>query len=331
MEANLNIGIAFAAGVLSFLSPCVLPLIPAYLSLMGGTTLEEMTGNRAIRRRAFFNTVFFVVGFSVVFIVLGILFTSTFVLLGGAARIINVVAGVVVIILGLNFVFDFWKTLNFEKRFHLSGRPTNAPTSLLFGMAFGAGWSPCIGPILSTILFLAGSGGSVLRGVFLLVVYSLGLGLPFLLTGLFLPRAMRQLNRIKRHIVAIKIGSGIFLVLIGVLIAVGRLQQFNVSLFSFAYRIESWEATSPGAARAVFSGVFFAFAALVAAFYVRRVMIERSRGGEVAIEATGGEGVRIHPVRAVFLLVFIVAGVLSLTGVLNFSQLLSFWFSYQGI
>lgn len=320
MEANLTIGISFAAGILSFLSPCVLPLIPAYLSLMGGTSLQEMTDNRSVRRNAVFNTVFFIVGFSIVFIALGILFTSTFVLLGGISSTINIVAGIIVIVLGLNFIFDFWKMLNFEKRFHIEGKPTSAPASLLFGMAFGAGWSPCIGPILSSILFLAGSEGSLSRGLILLVVYSAGLGLPFLLTGIFLPLALKQLERIKRHLPRIRIASGVFLVLIGLLIALGRLQQFNVVLFSLAYRLEEWEAANPSSARAWISGGFFALAAIVGGFAVRKYRRNRRAGNNAFL-----------PVRMALFVLLVTGGVLSLAGVINVADALAFWFSYQGI
>lgn len=320
METDLGLGIAFIAGVLSFLSPCVLPLIPAYLSLMGGTSLKNMEEDRALRRGAFYNTIFFILGFSLVFIALGLLFTSTFILLGGVSNIINIVAGIIVVILGLNFIFDFWKVLNFEKRFHMRNRPTSAPASVVFGMAFGAGWSPCIGPILSSILFLAGSEGSVTRGLILLVVYSAGLGLPFLLTGLFLPYALRQLDRLKRHMRTIKIASGVFLVLIGAMIALGRLQQFNVVLFSAAYRLESWEELHALAARGLFSGFFYLIGVLV--FVPTLLAYQRDRR----------EGVcRVRPVRIILVLLLLAAGTLSLVGVINFSSALSFWFSYQGI
>ncbi|MBN1685378.1 MAG: cytochrome c biogenesis protein CcdA [Spirochaetales bacterium] len=333
---DLNFGIAFIAGVLSFLSPCILPLIPAYLSLMGGTSIQGLKESGSRRWGAFLNTVFFVIGFSIVFIVLGILFSTTFTLLSGVTRIVNIVAGSIVVVLGFNFIFDFWKMLNFEKRFQMERRPTSMPASLLFGMAFGAGWSPCIGPILSSILFLAGSTGSLLRAVVLLSVYSLGLGLPFLLAGLFLPFALRQLDRIKKHLRTIKIISGVFLIFIGGLIILGRLQQLNIVLFQFAARIETWGSEYPVLARNVFGAVFFALAVLILVFYVRKTIREKN------ISVTGAEVQSVSrrdktaagwfkPVRLFFLLVFLSAGFLSVTGVLDFSSLLSSWFTFQGI
>ena len=346
--SGLNIGISFVAGALSFLSPCILPLIPAYLSLMGGTTLDNLKEDENLRRIAFFNTVFFVIGFSIVFVALGVLFSSTFALFSGVSRIINIVAGAVIVALGFNFIFDFWKVLNFEKRFHMQKRPTSKPASLLFGMAFGAGWSPCIGPILSSILLLAGSSGSVIRGISLLLIYSLGLGLPFLLTGLFLPSALRQLDRIKRHMRVIKIGSGIFLVLIGLLILAGRLQRFNNALFSFAYQLESWEQSYPTAARLVFGAIFLTFAAITLTFYLRKRSRDRpiedldpSMETSVTNKDGVGEQVKeagskvllrhIRPVRITVLLVFTAASLLSFIGIINFSRLFAIWFNFQGI
>lgn len=349
METGLNIGISFAAGLLSFLSPCILPLIPAYLSLMAGTSIQTLQESGTKRLGAFFNTVFFVLGFAVVFMVLGILFSTTFALLGGVSRIINIIAGVIVVVLGLNFIFNFWDFLSFEKRFQFSGKPTSRPASFLFGMAFGAGWSPCIGPILSSILFLAGTSGSLMRGIVLLSVYSLGLGLPFLLTGLFFPFALKQLGRIKQHLRTIKIASGAFLVFIGALILFGRLQKLNTVLFSAAYQLETWEQENPEVARYVFALVFLAFAASILVFYIRKILKERSAGGSF-IEGTQGRpqppavppgvetmakplGVRsyIMPLRLVFFALFLCGSVLSILGLLNFSQLLSSWFSFQGI
>ena len=326
---DLNLGLAFIAGLLSFLSPCILPLIPAYLSLMGGTSIQDLKESGSRRRGAFVNTLFFVIGFSIVFMVLGILFSTTFALLSGITRIINIAAGAIVVILGFNFIFDFWKVLNFEKRFQIEGRPTSKPASLLFGMAFGAGWSPCIGPILSSILLLAGSTGSFLRALLLLSVYSLGLGLPFLLTGLFLPFALRQLDRIKKHLRTIKIVSGGFLIFIGALIIFGRLQQLNILLFSFAYRLETWEGENPIAARNLFGVAFFILFALILVFYIRKARVMSSR--EADTRDAGALPVWLRPVRFFFLLVFLSGGILSLTGVLNVSKFLSTWFSFQGI
>lgn len=345
MNAGVNIGISFAAGILSFLSPCILPLIPAYLSLMAGTSLQDLKDRGGMRKSALLNTIFFVLGFSIVFMVLGILFTSTFALLSGVGQIINVVAGVIVIVLGLNFIFNFWNMLNFEKRFQIRNKPTSAPASLLFGMAFGAGWSPCIGPILSSILLLAGTSGGLGRGIALLSVYSIGLGLPFLLTAMFLPAALRQMDKMKRHLNTIKIVSGVFLIAIGLLIAFGRLQKFNTILFSAAYRLETWEQANPAAARGLFAALFFLFAVAVGYSYIRRILKDRKALPDVTDSGVAAAGVRhaadagagislygrIKPFRIAFFLLFATVSILSAVGILNFSQILSSWFSFQGL
>jgi cytochrome c-type biogenesis protein len=276
---------------------------------------------------------------------LGIFFSTTFALLGNVTRIINIVAGVIVVVLGFNFIFDFWKILNFEKRFQIERRPTSKPASLLFGMAFGAGWSPCIGPILSSILFLAGSTGSLARAIVLLSIYSFGLGLPFLLTGLFLPFALKQLDKLKKHLRTIKIVSGGFLIFIGGLILFGRLQQLNILLFSLAYRLEIWEIENPMIARYVFGAAFFLLGALILAFYIRRVLRLRreevtaagsesmeSGAEELAVSTAGvARGLWIRPFRIIFLAGSFAVGILSLVGTINFSKFLSAWFSFQGI
>ncbi len=167
---NINFFVAFAAGVLSFLSPCVLPLIPSYLSLVGGVSVHELDGKRRQRSKVFIRTVLFVLGFSTVFILLGVLFSGTGGFLTGATQIVNIVAGSLIILLGLNFVFNFWKFLNFEKKLHMRSSPTGSVGALLLGMAFGAGWTPCVGPILASILCLAGSSRQILQGTALLAV-----------------------------------------------------------------------------------------------------------------------------------------------------------------
>ena len=213
---ELNWGLAFAAGVLSFLSPCVLPLIPSYLSLVAGTSFEELADSRVPRSRAFVNTLFFVVGFSAVFIVFGAFFTTAFGLLSGIGKYINIGAGLIIILLGINFIFDFWKALSTEKRFQFKGKPTGKGGSLLFGAAFGAGWSPCIGPILGSILLMAGTTGKLTDGLVLLSAYSLGLGIPFLLAGAFFSAAVKQLVKLRPYMKTIKTVSGAFLIFIGV-------------------------------------------------------------------------------------------------------------------
>jgi cytochrome c-type biogenesis protein len=314
---GLNVGIAFAAGVLSFLSPCVLPLIPSYLSFVGGSSLEQLQTSRRSRLIAFYNTLFFVLGFSIVFVVLGAFVTVALGMLGRLTRIVNLVAGGIVIVLGLNFIFDFWKFLNYEKRVQVGSKPAGFLGSLLVGMAFGAGWAPCVGPILSSILLLAGTGEGASQGIILLFVYSLGLGLPFLATGLFFSTAQNALARMRPHLHTIKIASGLFLVGIGLLIMLGMMQQFNVVLFSASAAVERWEEANPILARWVFGVGFMGLAGLAAWAALRGKPQQDSR--------------RIRPFPLTLTVGLLLLAVLSAAGVINFSSFLSFWFSYQGL
>ncbi|HKJ85409.1 MAG TPA: cytochrome c biogenesis protein CcdA, partial [Spirochaetia bacterium] len=164
-----TLALSFAAGLLSFLSPCIVPLVPSYLSFIGGVAANEASDRAPTRGVVILRTALFVLGFTVVFVVLGIVFSGSGALFSNTGNIINVIAGAVVIVLGLNVIFDFWKFLNIERRFHLSSRPAGHFGSVLIGMAFGAGWTPCIGPILASVLILAGSSGSIGTGALYLV------------------------------------------------------------------------------------------------------------------------------------------------------------------
>ncbi len=321
MTQNLNLLLAFLAGLLSFLSPCVLPLIPSYLSLIGGAAFEEHRRDKSAGRwRIFLRTLLFVGGFSVVFIALGVLFSSAGGLLGGIARVVNLAAGSLVILLGLNFIFNFWKFLSFEKRAHVASAPRSLAGSLVLGMAFGAGWTPCVGPILASILFLAGSGGQVLQGTALLGVYSLGLGLPFLLAGLFFSQFMRQKDRFKVHFRALRIASGSFLVFIGLLILSGRLQRLNIALYRLAAGLVSWQQSSPAQVRVLFAALLALPGLLFLAYFL------------VALFRPAGPARRrqlvLRPCLALF---FLALAGLTLSGTLDPAGFVALWLSYQGI
>ena len=317
MTENLNVLIAFSAGVLSFLSPCILPLIPSYLSLVGGVSYEELAEPKGGKMRVFLRTLLFVVGFSMVFILLGILFSSTGGFLTGISRVLNLVAGSLVILLGLNFIFNFLKFLTAERRVHLAGRPGGSLGAILLGMAFGAGWTPCVGPILASILFLAGSTGRILHGSLLLGAYSLGLGLPFLLAGLFFSQFLRGRDRLKAHFRALRVAGGVFLVLIGLLILVGRLQRFNIFLFRVSAALESWQQQSPEQARLIFAALFALPAAVLIASIIRTLRAEGR--------------VRILPGRSLFAVLLMLLALLTLAAVVEPAGLLSLWFTFQGI
>ncbi len=310
---GVSLGLAFVAGVLSFLSPCVLPLIPSYLSFIGGASLGLVDESTRSRLGAFYQTLAFVIGFSIVFVALGALFSAALGALGRLTRLVHVVSGLIVVLLGANFLFDFFNVLDLERRAHVSRRPTGLAGALLVGMAFAAGWAPCVGPILSSILLLAGSGGQVGRGLLLLLLYSLGLGLPFLLTGLFFSRARGLLQRLRPHLPLIRTLSGLFLIAVGLLIAFGRLQRFNVALFAAASRLRSWEATRP----LLVQGVSAALLGLAAAW-----------GLWIALRR-GRKALRPWALAAAALLA--AAAAATLVGVVSPSSFVAFWLAYQGL
>lgn len=314
MTPSLNIFIAFVAGLLSFLSPCVVPLIPSYLSFVSGASFDELKNAEVSRRRILSRTLFFVLGFTIVFVVLGIVFSGPAVLFGGAGRWINFVAGLLVILLGVNVMFDLVKVLNVERRVHLSSRPADGLGATVVGMAFGAGWSPCIGPILASILFLAGTQGQVSRAAILLAVYSVGLGLPFIVTGVAFSRASRLLRRLRAHMGAIKTVSGLFLIAVGILIMFGQFQRINGALLAGGFRLEDWSTSNPAAARLVFGFVGAACALLPP-------VVGLSRGKRPIV----------GPVGVILCVVFSAVSVAGFTGAIDVAALVAGWLRFQGI
>ncbi len=320
MSTNVNILIAFSAGLLSFLSPCILPLIPSYLSFVGGISYSELKTGKHSKSGIFTKTLLFVSGFAIVFIALGILFSSTGSILGDISQTINIIAGTIVIILGVNFIFDFWKLLDMEKRFHVENKNSGFLSSILLGMAFGAGWTPCVGPILASILFLAGTTGSMLQGVILLSFYSLGLGVPFILAGLFFNTFTKQVNKLKPYLGQIRIGSGIFLIVIGILIILGRLQKLNIFLFKLADSLNTMREKNPGELKAIFTTIFLIPGITLLFFYAKKIIKERGR-----------EIRKFHPIWLFFTILFIILGLATLLGILDTSKIFTFWFTFQGI
>ncbi|MGA2765599.1 MAG: cytochrome c biogenesis protein CcdA [Spirochaetia bacterium] len=321
---NVSILIAFAAGVVSFVSPCILPVIPSYLSFLGGVSFSDITAEKASRRAVFVRTIFFVAGFSLVFVALGLVFSSAGLLLKGVQTIIYRVAGALIIVFGLNFVFDFWRTLEIERRFHVSRRPRGAPGSMLLGIAFGAGWTPCVGPILSSILFLAGTSDSLAHGTILLASYSVGLGTPFVLAGAFANRFLGYSRWLRSHMRGIKIASGAFLVLLGLLIFLGSLARLNVAFFGLAAGLEAWQRADPLGPRLLFGSLFLGSGALVAAVYARRVAKSLREAG-TSIRSI------VRPIFLAAIGVFLAASILSFTGTLDFGSAISAWLRFQGV
>ena len=212
--------VAFVGGLLSFLSPCVLPLVPSYLGFVTGFTLDEI-GHR--RRLAMTHALLFVVGFSLVFVLLGASATA----LGTALKVykdwLQRLGGILIVLFGL-YCLGVLKLgfLARERRFHLEQKPVGFLGSILVGMAFGAGWSPCIGPILGGILSLAATQADLSRGLGLLVAYSAGLAVPFLIAAFAVESFLDWFQRFRRHLGVVEKVSGVLLVAVGLLIASGQ-------------------------------------------------------------------------------------------------------------
>lgn len=236
--ASLTPITVFAAGVLSFLSPCVLPLVPGYVSLISGTSAAaaENEENKRLIGRVMLNSLLFVLGFSIVFIALGAAATSIGQLTHEYRRELSYVAGIVIIIFGLHLTGLLKiKYLYADKRMHNVQGSSSAIGSFVVGFAFAFGWTPCIGPILSAILTLAASEGTVMKGVQLLALYSAGLAVPFLLTSLGIDRFMAFYTRFRRHLHTVEVLSGVLLIAIGILIFTHRLTMLS-GYFSFLNR-----------------------------------------------------------------------------------------------
>jgi cytochrome c-type biogenesis protein len=212
---------AFLGGILSFLSPCVLPLIPSYVSFITGISFEDFKkGDQdRIRKLTLVNSLAFVSGFSTVFILLGV--SSTYVgrLLAVYYDYIRIIGGIIVIVLGL-YVMGIFKLafLSSDKRVHLKSKPRGYFGSYVVGLTFGAGWTPCIGPILGSILLIASTTGSALQGFYLLLVYSLGLAIPFVATSLAINTFLSNVSIIRRYMKLIMVISGLLLIGFGLIL-----------------------------------------------------------------------------------------------------------------
>lgn len=222
MVDQVGILIAVTAGLLSFLSPCVLPLVPSYLSFVTGMTLDDLQEGTD-RRTVMLHSVLFVSGFTVIFLLMGASasFLGQFFLIyqDWIARI----GGVIIVVFGLHLLGVFRITaLMREKRVQLSDKPAGHLGTLAVGAAFGAGWTPCIGPILGAILGLAGTSDTVWQGTGLLLAYSAGLAIPFLLAALALDAFLKAFKRFRRWIPVVEKGSGVLLILLGLLLITGN-------------------------------------------------------------------------------------------------------------
>lgn len=242
---EISYAAAAGAGILSFLSPCVLPLVPAYLCFMAGTSLDRLAGesaaDRDLTRRVAMTAFAFVLGFSTVFVLMGATASVLNRLILEHMDVIGKVAGAVIIVFGLHYMGAFRiGFLNRDVRLHPEATPTGWLGAYVIGLAFAFGWTPCVGPILATILTLAASRDSLGFGVSLLSVYALGLGIPFMIAALAIRPFMAFLARFRRHLHKVEMAAGALLVVTGLLIftnSLGQLGYYLLEAFPILGRI----------------------------------------------------------------------------------------------
>ena len=226
---------AFIAGLFTFLAPCTLPLVPGYLSFISGVSTKELSNPETAKRmkvKIFFNGVFFVLGFSAVFVLLGSIFSVGGIALGPYRFWLERIGGIFVIFFGLFMLgvlkLPFLQTLEADHRFKLPSwvKPGNAGSSVVFGGTFALGWTPCVGPVLGAVLTLAATSGSVAQGAFLLSVFSAGLAVPFLIIAATIGSASSYLSKISKYLRVVEVIGGVFLIGLGLLIFFDRFGAF---------------------------------------------------------------------------------------------------------
>ncbi|MCK5542241.1 MAG: sulfite exporter TauE/SafE family protein [Desulfobacterales bacterium] len=217
---TISYNAAFIAGLLSFFSPCILPLIPAYFTFITGLSIDELTESaKETRRKVILSTLVYVSGFSFVFIIMGASASFFGNLMFEYSWVVRYLGGTIIIIFSFHLLGIInIKGLNFEKRFHVKEKPLHLMGVFVIGMAFGAGWSPCIGPILGSILIVASNQDTILNGMLLLAIYSLGIAIPFILISIFITRMVETIKRATKYIMYINKTTGVLLFIVGVLL-----------------------------------------------------------------------------------------------------------------
>jgi len=233
MEVGVSFPLAFAAGVVSFLSPCVLPVVPSYVAFVSGLTLEELRQGSVAdaRRAAVLHSALFVLGFSIVFMTMGWAATALGQTVARALPWLSRIGGAVLILLGLYLTGLLrFAALDREMRVHLSSRPTGPAGSFLVGVAFGAGWTPCIGPILASILLYVGLEATRVEGALLLTTYALGLGIPFIAASVAFNGFLAGAGKVRDWLVPLSRAAGAVLVLIGAMMITGSFARLTAFL-----------------------------------------------------------------------------------------------------
>jgi cytochrome c-type biogenesis protein len=239
-EVSVSFGVAFLAGLVSFLSPCVLPIVPSYVTFITGMTLDELSvrGTAAARAKAALHASLFVLGFTLVFVTLG----ATATMLGGALQrslpLLQQIGGIIITAFGLYLVGLLRiPALMRDRRVHLASKPAGLAGSLLVGVAFGAGWTPCVGPVLASILLYAGTRTTMAKGMLLLGTYAFGLGIPFFVAAVSLNWYLAGTRRMLRWLRPVEIVAGLLLIAVGVLLFTGRFTALSAFLAGFGQLI----------------------------------------------------------------------------------------------
>ena len=239
-EISVSVGVAFVAGVVSFLSPCVLPIVPSYVTFITGMTLDELTvhGTAAARAKAALHALLFVFGFTLVFVALGATATVFGAVLQRSLPLLQQMGGILITLFGLYLVGVLrLPALMRDRRVHLASRPAGLVGSVLIGVAFGAGWTPCVGPVLASILLYAGTTATMGSGMLLLGAYALGLGIPFFVAAVGLNWYVAGARHLTRWLRPVEIVAGALLVAVGVLLFTGRFTALSAFLASFGQLI----------------------------------------------------------------------------------------------
>ena len=230
-QAQITFAGSFVAGLLSFLSPCVLPLIPSYITYITGLSFADLQAehtSRRVRLQAMLHSLAFIAGFTAIFVLLGASATAIGSFLQEHMALIRKAGGVLIFVFGIHIagIFDITMLLG-EKRINIRNKPAGFLGSFIVGLAFAAGWTPCIGPILASILMVAATEDTVFQGIALLLVYSLGLGIPFFLSAIAMHRFLAFFNRYRKYIRLMEIITGVCLMIVGVLIYTNSLSRLT--------------------------------------------------------------------------------------------------------
>lgn len=225
--SNISLILAFSAGLLSFLSPCVLPLVPAYISYLTGISINDIHSKKS-KFTVLYKSLGFVIGFSIIFVIMGASITSLGRIFIKNLNLFRKISGIIILIFGLHTTGIFKiKLFSKEKRFLSFKNTRGSFSSILMGMAFAAGWTPCVGPILSSILFYASSMETISMGIKLLMVYSLGLAIPFILTALAIECLSTKMSKLGKHLKVISIVSGVLMILMGILVFINKMSALS--------------------------------------------------------------------------------------------------------